>query len=275
MDKPIELSSGTLRLTDSSINPADFYQNIHPAIELPHDNYGVCLLKANLWNTAVNIDSKTLVWGYGGTGSGGPTGGSTGTSVTVNIPTGNYTVNDINKLLQKSIIAEGKDGLSSLGSITYPVAITANYNTNRAVINIDDTLGDGTVGFYIDFREPDNIAALLGFEEDIFFITQEGYTIANITGGADKYQIRCDMVRGSFDPANSGGGHADILYSFAPQVPVAAEIEVNPLHLVFLQCRSKRIDRIRMRITNQNGQLVDFNGSDVAYTLLLRPFQKL
>ena len=261
----ITLSSSVLKESRPDVDPSDFTAYFNPPLNLGDVDYEICLLKANLWNTAVNIDSdtvqKSIVYGYGGTGA---------TEITVNIPTGNYTINDLNALLQQSIVDNNLEGTDVNGFTTYPVVLEANFNTNRAKFTLDDTLSDTQTGFVVNLTAAGNISNLLGFSEKYIIATEEAEDIARVNGGADQYQIRCDLIRNSFDPTSSGAGQSDILYSFVPAVPVAANIDVDPLHLVFLQVNKPIVYSIRMRLTDQAGNPINLNGEDITYNLLLR-----
>lgn len=262
----ITISSSKAVQEDPTVDPSDFIAYFNPPLDLGGIDHEVCLLKANLWNTAVNITDGKIDWGYGAAAP-GQTGAN---NFQISIPTGNYTVTDLNNLLKDSLEEEGVTGVDGLSQPTYPISIDANFNTDRVEVTIANALSAGQTGFYLDLTQPDNVASLLGFTEQIIGVNTSATSVANVNGGADQYQIRCDLIRNSYDPTSSGSGQSDILFSFVPAVPVSANIDVDPTHLVYLQVNKPIIYSIRMRITDQDGDPINMNGEQIIYNLLVR-----
>ncbi len=259
MSSLLTLSSAALSLTQSGVDPSDFTIVFSPPIDLGSLNYEVALLKANLWFTSLNVIDKTILWSSNG-------GYSFNELI---LPDGNYTIDDINYLLQLDQIDKGVTDVDDLGVRTYGITMYGNYNTNRGVIQIDNTVGTG-LEFQVDFTDANSLAAFLGFDEQIIDETASSESIAQVNGDDDAYQIRTDLVSNSYD----NGSAAQILYSFVPAVPPGANIEVDPTHLVYLQVNKSTIYSINIKVTNQNGTKIDFNGEDTVFYLMLRSIGK-
>lgn len=257
MSSLITLSSSLLRQVDATVDPSDFTVSFRPPIELGSLNYEVALLKTNLWFTRINIEGKSIFWSSDGT-----------TYSEMTIPDGNYTIGDVNQLLRDAQedagVTDTVDGLT-----VYGIELEANYNTNRSTFIIDNTIASGAYTFKIDLTQAGNLSTFLGFDEQVITATASGENIAQVNGGDDAYQVRCDLIDNSYD----NGSASDIVYSFVPSVPPGANIEINPIHLVYLQVNKSTIYSMRMRLTNQDGTKIDLNGEDIVYSIILRQLQ--
>jgi len=75
------------------------------------------------------------------------------------------------------------------------------------------------------------------------------------------------IAGGSYD--NSLG--SDILYSFVPQSGRGSSIHIEPNYPIYVPVNEVMyINRIQMRITDQLGRRVNFNGEPVTYFLHIR-----
>lgn len=261
-------SSSEQKKKDPNTNPSDFYTDLVPAWNFNSNLYELCLHKALIWNSSLNVIGKTLVWGYND---------GSWTDVTIDIDDGTYTVSDINDLLHRSMESEGvAEDLDHDGAINYALDILPNNNLNRVVITVNnDHATAGITAYRIDLNDtsaPNNLRNFFGFDEAVITATATSDNIANVNNDVDSWQIRCDAVRGSYAP-NTSGGESEIMINFRPNVPPGGLIELEPLHLVYLQLNSSNINRIRLRLTDQAGNLIDLNGEDVLYQLELRPLQ--
>lgn len=252
------VSTAKLRETDPSLDPSDFRHNFPNPIQLGSIGYEVCLSKLSTWFSAVNLVSRTLKWSSDG--------GSTYT--TISIPTGNYTVEDVNLLLAKSQY-DGAVTDSDPTGILYGIILQPNYNTNRAEFLIDNTILSGVHTFQVDLSDggdPTNIRTFLGFPSAVVTATVSGTTTAEVTAGADEWQVRCDLHANSY----ADGVTSDVIYQFIPAVPPSASIREEPVHRTWFQVNKSTIYSVRIKLTDQSGRKIDLNGEDSVFTFLIR-----
>jgi hypothetical protein len=229
------------------INPSDFIYNFDTPLNLDSQFYEVCLLKLNVWNSVRNIVGQSLDFAV------------RGIPATVAIPDGQYSVEDLNAFLQRSIELQS---LTAVGDIV----IRPNLNTNRVEIDINDAAAQ------IDLSPA--LAQFLGFSAfgSGGAVTVSGlgtYTggfIAQVTNGADAYQVRTDLHQKVY----AQGRISDVLYQFTPAVPPQAAIDIDPVHLIYHQVNKSSISSIQIRYTDQTGRLLDFGGEDTSCILHLR-----
>ncbi len=251
----ITISSRELAAIDPTLDPSSFICNFHPAIELGSLNYEVCLFHFNGWFTARNIVGRTLDFDDGTT------------FVSIGIPDGIYTVEDLNNVLAERLRTLGWCEADALtGNINYGITILPNYNTNRVVITIDNSILAGAKTFTYTFGGAGSLETFLGFNAGNITATTQGPNVPQVSGGIDQWQIRCDLIRNSYD----NGKASDIFYSFTPAVPPSASIDITPVHLSYLQVNKSTIGGIRFRLTDQDGELIDLAGEHVVYTIKIR-----
>lgn len=220
----LTINSRELAVIDPTLNPSDFICNFFPALELGSLNYEVCLFHFNGWFTSRNIVGKTLEFDDG----------TTFRSDT--IPDGIYTVEDINAVLAAKLRSLGWCETDALtGEIRYGITILPNYNTNRVVITIDNSILGGSKTFRYSFGGAGSLETFLGFNAGNITATTQGPNVPQVSGGIDQWQIRCDLIRNSYD----NGKASDIFFSFTPAVPPSASIDITPVHLSYLQVKAR------------------------------------
>lgn len=260
MSSSLVISTKELSNNNLIDNASNFVVNFSPPIELGGLDYEVAVAKVNTWYTAVNLTSATLDWSSSATGT-----------TTITIPTGNYTVDDINNLLKQSLEDNSETSIhATTGAITYPIRIVPNYNTNKVDVIIDDSKGANTT-YALELSTSSNIVDFLGYAASDLSGngTYTGSSIANVNAGVDEWQIRCDLHRNAY----GNGNKSDVILSFVPRVPPSANIEVEPLHLKYFQVNKSTIDSLRIRLTDQSGTEIDLNGEHMVVTFSLRPIQ--
>lgn len=257
----LELDSAIQILEDPRTDRTNFTTTYPQPIDLKGFAYEVALTVVDTWFTSFNIIGKTLVW----------SSDNNVTLHTITIPNGNYPVEDVNSLLQMDQISKGVTGTDPFTDGTsYGVQIIPNYNTNRAMIVIDNSVGSGNQ-FTIDLTQANNLSDYLGFNPAVISVSTTGENLPDVNAGQDNWNIKCDLVRNSY----SGGVAGQIIYKFVPgNVDVSEKIYIEPLHLTFLQVNKEIINEINIQLLDQDGNQVDLQGSDLAVTLLLRPIQK-
>lgn len=253
----LTLSSEQAILDSPSNTSSDFTVIFQKPITLGSYNWELALLSSELWYSVRNVTgNKTIVW----------SSDNGVTPITVAIPDGVYTIEDINALLLESQETEGVTDIDGTGTTVYGVYLEMNYNTNRCKIVIDNTISGGAYDFTLDLTAADNLSEYLGIAEANYTATTIGATSPDVAG-AGQWQIRCDLVRNSYDGAIA----SDVIFGFTPQSPPNSNIRVDPLHLTYLQVNKSTIYSIRVRYTDNQGNLLDFGGEDTVTQLALRP----
>jgi len=252
--------STTLKLDSSSLNqnPDNFTINFSDPIVLntSHNEsekakYEIALITADLWysfsNISTELENNTLKY-YNG---------SAWKSVT--LPNGNYQVSDINDFLEVTF-DQNTDYTTDLdGNIEYNIVLAPNIVTLKVELAIKN-------GYKLDLTTS-KLNELLGFNQAIYDTTTSSTNRVDITRGVNSLAIHCSIAGGSYD--NNLG--SDILYNFVPQTGRGSSIHIEPNYPIYLPIKEESyINRIQMRITDQLGRRVNFNGEPVTYFLHLR-----
>lgn len=247
-----------LKETDPNLNPSNFQVNFPQPIDLGSLQWEVALYRFDGWLTHVNLQGKTLRWSDDNGAS----------YYTIPVPNGNYTVDDIQRLLASDQMDRGATDTDAItGDRVYGITLSPNYNTNRVDIIIDNSVGSGTYTF--DLSHSQNIAEFLGFDEIVVSSTSSGAHIADVTAGADNWVIRTDLHSNAY----SNGRVSNDIYSFAPIGPPSIQLIVAPIHLKWYQVNKRVISSMTVKLTDQSGTIIDLNGEDVVYEFILRPME--
>jgi hypothetical protein len=160
------------------------------------------------------------------------------------LPNGLYDENELNNYIQEYF-----------GTFeTPPFYFDVNYATNRFMLIIRDK----------DFSHG-KIHELLGFDKKIY---KEGINyatkIGNITKDIDQILIHCSLVSSSYQ----NNLKSDVIYAFTPNISPRSLINIEPTHPKYLPInRTDYIFNIRISVTNQLNQLINFNGECLNFVL--------
>lgn len=186
---------------------------------------------------------------------------------TIIFENGHYELDDINSYLRQ-VFRENNhwnpDAESSQD--VYPIQFIPNYATLKTTMKVIDKINENPINVVVDFTTS-NFSQLLGFDKDIYQ-GEDYYTSQNKAklDSIDEILVRCNIVGGS----SSNNDQSDIIYSFVPVAPAGGIFSIEIFNPIYLPIKVDRIDSIRMRLTDQFGNLIDFNGEDVSYTLHIR-----
>jgi hypothetical protein len=256
---PITLASS--KVDKSVYSSSDFTVRFSPPLHLGSLNYAVACTKLNAWYSTHNIasDLSNNTWMYSNDG------GDSFESVT--IPDGNYSVPDLDSYLKSDVYYPAGDynpnsvsGATGINDVEYLIHLIPNYNTNRVKIRLDDA--EHVVGF----TGANNLAEFLGHDEEIVTETKTGASIPEVSNGVDTWVLHCDLVSKGY----SNGNSSDVLLSFTPDVPPQAAFDVEPYNPTYIQVNKETISSIRIRLTDQNDNLLDLEGEDVVISLSLK-----
>jgi hypothetical protein len=242
---------------DSTSDPTNnFTISFSPPMVIPQ-NWEIALQQLNVWYSWFNISPQynNQTFRYS-TNSGG-------TFKTITITAGLYTLQDINNYIQAQMLANG-DYNNSTNPPSFYVTLSADYNTFKCLITITNAT------YQVDLTQG-NLYSLLGFTPIIVTTTQEGANIVNITNGIDKIYAHCDIVTGSY----SGGSASDVIYAFQANSAPSSLMEFTPFKLIYLPISvANYLYKMRLYLTDQDGNNLDLNGESINYTLHLRPIKR-
>jgi len=250
--------STTIKLDSSSLNQNsdNFTVTFGSPIELnslSKENekvkYEIALISADLWysfsNISTELGNNTFKYYNGSTWK------------TVTLPNGNFQVSDINDFLE--VVFDQNNDVSTDEDGIYNIVIAPNIVTLKVEIAIKN-------GYKIDLTTS-KLNELIGFNKAIYDTTTSSQNRVDITRGVNSLSIHCSIAGGSYD--NNIG--SDILYSFVPLTGRGSSIHIEPNYPIYVPVNEESyIKSIQMRITDQLGRRVNFNGEPVTYFLSLR-----
>ena len=110
-----------------------------------------------------------------------------------------------------------------------------------------------------------NFNELIGFNKEILKNEQNiGPKVPNLS---NILNIHCNLINDSL----VDGQDTDIIYSFSTSVlQPSYSFKIEPLRVTFNPVNKNIIDSIRMYITDGKRRLVNLNGADTAFSLLIK-----
>jgi len=260
------MNSHFIRIASSSVGTTrthDFeIQFIYPIVL--DGQYECALVNASIYNTYYNVSSAIGNNKLSYT----PDNGAQWNTVT--FPDGCYNLEDLNSLLYADMVSNGVEDADADG--VADIVLTPNYNTSKVEVTINNPncevdLDGSTAG------AASTIYLLFGFTaaqaSSPITTTTSGANIANIENDVNTLVINTSLLANgnSYD----SGSKTNSLWSFTPNAPPGSEMVVIPAERVYIPMNNaKTIERIRMTITDQSGNLVDFNGQDITYQIHIR-----
>lgn len=163
------------------------------------------------------------------------------------IPNGHYSIRGLNRYMVKYF---GNDS---------PILFGIIEERQRFSIKLEKN-------YKIDLSKSE-LYKILGFEPKIYEEEeQEGKFIADIANGNDNIYIHCDIVDGAY----INQFQSQVIYSFTSSNPPGSLYAKEFDKLIFFPVKSDSINRIRMRITNHRGELIDLNKQEVQYKFIAK-----
>jgi len=217
------------RTIKASSDKSDFRINFPVPLMLDKElNYELGLMWFTSYNTIYNITKDNNIFVYSlDQGE---------TFKNLEITPGAYEIKEINSEIQK-ILGEKN------------ISISPHVSTGKVIMKLSANL-------VVDFSREKSLHKLLGFEKKIYKGDNISENLARITNVLD-INIECDLVNGNY----SNGELDNILYSFpANTVPLGWKFieRMNPPN--YLPVSQKMIGDIHIRIIDQDGNLINFNG---------------
>lgn len=217
---------------DSATLHADF----HPPIYLNSDsNYVVGLTNFETFNAIPNVDIHNNKVYYGKNNE------------FITIPSGSYEMEDINKYLQEQFKNKGVS-----------FQLYANNNTLKSTIKstTDIIFKEGTIGKILGFKNGiisgDNLPKASDYPAEIIKV--------------NSLCIDCSIAEGSY----LNGKPVHIIHQFFPNVGPGYKIIESPQNIIYFPVTVKVIDKLTIKILDQNLDIVDFRNETVTIRLHIK-----
>ena len=220
---------------------SDYTTPIYPPLELGTDeNWVIGLLSLETYYSFSNINNTNNIFKYS------IDNGITWKTIT--LPPGAYEIEQINSEIKRLMLPD------------VGIEILVNTVTLGSIVDITAPT------YRVDFTVANSISSVLGFNPQIL---TEGYnvsdTVVNILD-VNTILVNCNIVNNSY----LKGSHAPILYSFFPNVKPGRKIVKEPSTIAYLAVNQKYIPNIRIWLTDQDENIIDFRGEVITYRLHMK-----
>jgi hypothetical protein len=217
-------------------NNSEFTIRNEAPIKLDRDSrYKVALVNLETYYSFPNIDATNNAFKYS------PDDGRTCTDIL--IPEGSYEIDDISKCIERIMKQQNHYDVARNKAF---ISLSANPSTLKSVMEI-------TGRYKVDFRPPTSLRSVLGFKNRLYHSGfNESENIVSILT-VNSVFVEVDIINGSY----VNGKLSPIIYSFFPNVSPGYKIVENPVNLVFLPLNTHSIDEVTVRLTNQDGKLLN------------------
>ena len=245
MEREIVLSSYSVKNKGDN-KPEDFTTNFTRPVTLDNNKQYVIGLNRviNMSFTWFNVNAgyKNQLIQYSSDN------GSTFKDIT--FPAGVWNYTDFNTYI-KNLTKTGE---------TYPITLEFNETTFRVTVTL-------AANYQLNLRAS-NFNDLIGFDKKILESgTHIGPRVPNLSQDTDVLNIHCDLVNESL----VDGEETDIIYSFSTSVlKPSYSFTLEPQRVTFNPVNKTTISSIRIMITDGKRRLVDLNGADTSFSLILK-----
>lgn len=227
-------------------NTSDFV-TYHDSVYLdPNKNYEAALLSLDSYNSVPNvIKNKNNIFKYST---------DEGTNwKTISLDTGAYELQAISNEIKRQLVVKEDDESA--------INLTANISKLTSIVIIENPR------YKIDFGVSNSIGPILGFKK---VIIGHGYNespnIVNIMQ-VNSILVNLDIIMGSY----VNGSQSPTLYSFYPNVPPGYKIVERPNpSLIYYPLSRHDISRMRVWLTDQNGNSIDLRGETLTIRIHVR-----
>ena len=248
MEREIVLSSYSVKNQEGN-KPEDFTTNFARTIILDNNKQYVIGLNRviNMSFTWFNVNAgyKNQLIKYSSDN------GSTFKDIT--LPAGVWNYTDFNTYI-KNVTKTGD---------TYPITLEFDDTTFRVTVTLAEN-------YQLDLRAS-NFNDLIGFDKKILASgTHIGPRVPNLSQDTETLNIHCDLI----DKSLVDGKETDIIYSFSTSVlKPSYSFTLEPLRVTFNPINKITISSIRIRITDGKRRLMNLNGADTAFSLILKSIE--
>ena len=143
---------------------------------------------------------------------------------------------------------------------TYPINLSFNATTFRVTITL-------ATNYQLDLTHS-NFNDLIGFDQKILKDEVNiGPRVPNLSQDTDILNVHCDLVNTSL----VDGEESDIIYSFSTSVlNPSYSFTIEPRRVTYNPVNKQQISSIRIYITDGKRRLINLNGADTSFSLILK-----
>ena len=174
----------------------------------------------------------------------------------ITFPSGVWNYTDFNTYI-KDITKIVKDGANNN---EYPITLEFDNTTFRVTVKLANNYQlDLTASHFND---------LIGFDKKVLKNeTNIGPKVPNLSQDTDILNIHCDLINDSL----VDGQDTDIIYSFSTIVlRPSYSFTIEPRRVTYNPTNKNNISSIRIYITDGKRRLIDLNGADTSFSLILK-----
>lgn len=234
-----------------SENSSDFTTFLDPAIEFDDNmNYEAALAHLETYNSIPNITETNNVFQY-----------STDKGLSwksIYLPTDAYEYDQIAAEIQRQMVINGDCDTTNENDI--------NFYITFGIIRLSSVIEIKHESYKVNFDCENSIGYTLGFNKETLGLgTHKSPNIVQITS-INSLLVNVDFISGTY----VNNKKSSTLYSFYPKVAPGYKIITEPNHLFYLPVTAKKLNSIRLWITDQNGKVINLQGEILTVTIYIR-----
>ena len=269
-DIPISIDSSTIPATHK-VSSADFEQRFANPIRLDSLEYNLVLLKLNAYYSIFNFDAskyQNTVF----TVSEDPGGSNPVISYVITIDDGIFSFEDFKDEFERQQALGGFSGT--------PITFTVNRNTGKfkmvvaPTCQIEMSITSAVMFGFVDKTTVPEYAnggqwwtAVNNFVSYLESSTTTSTFTAEWSMGILSLNLETDITTNSI----ANGKSAHVIANFSPNTVPFGKITYEPINPVYLQVGTRAISGIKIRITDQSGNVVPLR-DEVDMLFVIRPF---
>ncbi len=168
--------------------------------------------------------------------------------VTIYLLEGSYEITDIGSYINNKIFKKTGEGMAlqlTPNTITFKVELQCLYQ----------------------FMTENSIDSILGFSDGV--LNAEMWHKSNLLvqiSRVAKINVECNLIDGSY----RDGKPCHTIYSFFPNINRRHKINEHPVYPLYFNVSTRTISHISLCVTDQCGNLIDFNGEEICVQLNLK-----
>jgi len=187
---------------------------------------------------------------------------------TINIPSGNYVVSDLNSIIASGLLAQG---ISTANSSVIQIAY--NSNVNRVTLKISPESVTGLTP-QLTFAAGQNFCSLLGFtggqsypatQQSTVYVTN-GQNVPNLAPQSI-VSLVINLVSSDWSNPNT---RANVIDTFAPNVAFGSQIVEEPRNPCWFRIEDGSYPSVRLYISDSMGNLIPLDAGIEVIELLVR-----
>ena len=142
----------------------------------------------------------------------------------------------------------------------YPITIEFDTTTFRVNVTL-------ATNYQLDLTQSD-FNELIGFNKKVLKdVVNIGDRVPNLSQDTDILNVHCDLVNSSL----VDGDESDIIYTFSTSVlKPSYSFTLEPRRVTYNPANKQQISSIRIYITDGKRRLINLNGADTSFSLILK-----